>query len=57
MALAGPTSPRAACGDINFIAMAMCLGRECANSRWHSHPQCVELRQADEQRRRRMDQQ
>jgi serine/threonine protein kinase len=57
VAHAGPRSPRAACGDINFIALAMCLGRECKTSRWQAHPQCVELRQAEEQRRRRMDQQ
>ncbi|MBK6862118.1 MAG: protein kinase [Ideonella sp.] len=57
VAHAGPEGPKAACGDINFIALAMCLGRECQTSRWQAHPQCVELRQADEQRRRRMDEQ
>lgn len=57
VAHAGPKSPKAACGDINFIALAMCLGRECQTTRWQAHPQCVELRQAEDQRRRRMDQQ
>jgi serine/threonine protein kinase len=54
---AGPLSPKDACGDINFFALAVCVGRECQTSRWRAHPQCVELRYAEEQRRLRMDQQ
>ncbi len=54
---AGPASPKAACGDINFFALAVCVGRECQTPRWRTHPQCVELRDTDEQRQRRMDQQ
>jgi serine/threonine protein kinase len=53
---AAPRSPKAACGDRNFLALAMCVNRECQAPRWREHPQCVEARHAEEQRQRRMEQ-
>lgn len=54
---AGPRSPKAACGDLNFIALAVCVSRKCQTRRWQAHPQCVEPRLVEEQRQRRIDQQ
>ena len=53
---AAARSPRAACGDLNFLAMSICLERECRKPRWHAHAQCAELRGFDEQRRRNAEQ-
>ncbi len=52
-----PRSPKDACGDRNFFALAICVSRECQDPNWRAHPQCVEARRADEQRQRRMEQQ
>jgi serine/threonine protein kinase len=54
---AGPRSPKAACGDLNFFALAVCVSRICQTRRWQAHPQCVEPRLVEEQRQRRIDQQ
>jgi serine/threonine protein kinase len=54
---ATPRSPKAACGDLNFFSLAMCVHRECQTRRWRDHPQCVEARLIEEERQRRMDQQ
>jgi len=54
---ATPSSPKAACGDLNFFSLAMCVHRECQTQRWQGHPQCVEARLVEEERLRRMDQQ
>ena len=53
---AAPKSPKELCGDLNFVALAMCVSRQCEAPALQSHPQCVEARRYDEQRRRRMEQ-
>jgi serine/threonine protein kinase len=54
---AGPRSPKAACGELNYFALAVCVSRKCQTRRWQAHPQCVEPRLVEEQRQRRIDQQ
>jgi len=49
-------SPRDACPDRGFFALAMCVSRQCALPRWQAHPQCVEARRVAEQRQQRMEQ-
>jgi len=49
-------SPKAFCGDLNFVALAICLSRECQTPRWRDHAQCVEPRAIEEQRRRHIEQ-
>lgn len=49
-------TPKELCGDVNFVAMALCVSRQCQSPALQAHPQCVEARRFDEQRRRRMDQ-
>jgi serine/threonine protein kinase len=51
-AAAAPASPKAACGDLNYFALAVCVSRECQNPRWHSHPQCADTRAMEERRQR-----
>jgi hypothetical protein len=45
-----PTSPREACGNRHFIALAMCMQRQCDTPRFRQHAQCQRLR-AEEARR------
>jgi hypothetical protein len=51
-AVAGPSSPREACGSRVFIALAICMSDKCDSPQFRSHPQCVQLR---EENRRRED--
>jgi hypothetical protein len=44
--------PREACGDRNFISMAICVNRRCDEPRFNKHPHCVELHRQYEERRR-----
>lgn len=53
---AGPRSPKEACGDLNFFARRLCLSRTCEAAAWRAHPQCVELRRVEDQRRRLKEQ-
>ncbi|MEO6030870.1 MAG: hypothetical protein ABIP61_03035, partial [Burkholderiaceae bacterium] len=53
---AGPRSPKQACGDLNFLALGICLSRTCQTATWRGHPQCVELRRIEDERKRRMEQ-
>jgi serine/threonine protein kinase len=48
-------SPRQACGELNFLSMAVCLSRECQTPRWQAHAQCVEPRRIEAQRQRDID--
>ncbi len=48
--------PREACGNRIFILMSMCIARECKNPAFTEHPECVRLREIDEQRGRRIGQ-
>ena len=52
----GPSSPMAACGDLNQFALAICISRECQNPRWRAHRQCADVRAMDERRQRQIDQ-
>ena len=47
--------PQRACGELNFLSMALCLSRECQTPRWQGHPQCVEPRRIEAQRQRDID--
>ncbi|MBC7993231.1 MAG: hypothetical protein H7Z15_08330, partial [Rhizobacter sp.] len=49
---AAPRSPDEACSGLNFFRKAFCVNRECANSRFTQHPQCVALRRDSEARER-----
>ena len=44
-------SPREACGDRNFLSMALCMNRQCRDARFEAHPQCQELRRFEQARR------
>jgi hypothetical protein len=48
-------SPRELCGDMNFISLAICVSRECQATELQAHPQCIESRRYDEERKRRSD--
>jgi len=52
---AAPAGPKAACGDLNYFALAICVSRECQNPRWRSHPQCADIRAMEERRQRETD--
>jgi serine/threonine protein kinase len=46
------TGPRERCGDRMFIALSMCIKRECDNdATLRSHPECVRMREIEEARR------
>ena len=51
-----PSSPKAACGDLSYFALAICISRECQNPRWHAHPQCADTRAMEGRRQRQVDQ-
>jgi Protein kinase domain len=42
-ALAGPATAREACGSRVFIALAVCMDRECEQPRYRDHPECVKV--------------
>jgi outer membrane biosynthesis protein TonB len=48
-----PSSPEEACGKRVFIAMAMCMTRQCGTPQFASHPQCVQLRKQEQDRKDR----
>ena len=52
----GPSSPKAACGERNYFALAICISRECQNPRWRAHPQCADTRAMEERRKKQVDQ-
>jgi serine/threonine protein kinase len=47
-ATADAQNPRARCGDRSFIALAVCMKRECENPALRSHPECVKMRDQEE---------
>ncbi len=47
---AGPTTAREKCGSRLFIALALCMDRECEQPRFREHPECVQV--LDVKRRR-----
>ena len=49
---AAPSDPRAACGSRVFIAMAICIDRQCKKPSFEKHPECVRLREIREERQR-----
>ncbi len=51
-ALVVPSDPRAACGERVFIALALCIDRQCRKPAFESHPECARLREMREQRQR-----
>ena len=40
---AGPTTAREKCGSRLFIALALCMDRECEQPRFREHPECVKV--------------
>jgi hypothetical protein len=48
----GPASPREACGGRVFLALAVCMEEKCVTPRFRAHPQCDEVRQMMDRRRR-----
>ena len=52
-AASAPADPREACGKRLFIAQLMCVDRECKKPAFSAHPECVRLREIEEQRVRR----
>ncbi len=46
-------SPRQACGGKIFIALAICMKRQCEKPAFKSHAQCVKMRQQEEAQRQR----
>ena len=40
---AGPRTVREACGDRRFIALAVCIDRECERPRFRATPECVQV--------------
>lgn len=41
-------NPRLACGDRNFIAMAICMKSHCERDLYARHPECTRMRQLEE---------
>jgi serine/threonine protein kinase len=52
-ASAEAASPRQACGGKIFIALAICMKRQCEKPVYKSHAQCVKMRQQEEAQRQR----
>jgi non-specific serine/threonine protein kinase len=52
-AAAGPASPREACGTRVFIALAMCMDKQCESPQFRSHPQCTQWRAEQKEMRER----
>jgi hypothetical protein len=48
---AAPAAPREACGERNFLSMAVCMDRQCRQPQYRSHPQCEEFIRYAEARR------
>ena len=48
---AAPANPREACGERNFLSMAVCMDRQCRQTQYRSHPQCEEFIRYAESRR------
>jgi hypothetical protein len=49
---ATPTGPRERCGERVFLAMALCIKRECdRDASLRRHPECVRMREIEEARR------
>ena len=48
---AGPSGPEEACGSRVFLALALCMERECAKPRFKNHPECVPVREMQQRQR------
>ena len=51
-----PSSPRQACGNRVFIAMAFCMKRQCEKPQYRQHAQCVRMREQEAQQQRQQQQ-
>ena len=56
VAASSHSSPEEACGKRVFLAMALCMTRQCETPQFTSHPQCVKLRQQNKDRQDQMNQ-
>ena len=52
-ALTAPASAREACGDRLFIALAVCMDRECEQPRFRDQPECVKVLEMKRRREQR----
>ena len=50
---AGPKTARAACGDRNFISLAICIDRECEQPKFRNGTECVKVLEVKRQRAQR----
>lgn len=55
-AVAAASTPEQACGRRVFLAMTMCMQRQCETPQFASHPQCVQLRQQNQNRQNEVNQ-
>jgi len=51
-----PSSPRQACGNRIFIAMAFCMKRQCEKAQYRQHAQCVRMREQEAAQRQQQQQ-
>lgn len=51
-----PSSPRQACGNRIFIAMAFCMKRQCEKTQYRQHAQCVRMREQEAAQRQQQQQ-
>ena len=49
----GPATAREACGDRRFIALAICIDRECERPRFRESPECVRVLEVKQRRAER----
>ena len=49
----GPLSAREACGNRVFIALAICMDRECEQPQFRDNPECVRVLNVKRQRAER----
>ena len=49
----GPTTAREACGDRRFIALAICIDRECERPRFREGAECVRVLEVKRRRAER----
>ena len=52
-ATSGPLTAREACGSRVFIALAICMDRECEQPQFRDHPECVRILNVKRQRAER----
>lgn len=44
-------NPKASCGDLNFVAQAVCISFQCVKDDFKSHPECVAMAEQQQARK------